>query len=103
MWIAGFTVGGGRWMKEYWQLAIWFVMSLALAYLPFWFQRKLIFGAHIPLCILAAISFDLILAKCPRGRVRKLCLVAAVVVLLPLLASTPVYLLMNESLSLIHI
>jgi hypothetical protein len=97
MWIAGFTVGGGRWMKEYWQLAIWFVMSLALAYLPFWFQRKLIFGAHIPLCILAAISFDLILAKCPRGRVRKLCLVAAVVVLLPLLASTPVYLLMNES------
>lgn len=97
IWVAGFMVSAGGWMKKYWQLVVWFAMSLALAYLPFWFQRKLIFGAHIPLCILAAVSFDLILAKCPRGRVRKLCLAVAVAVLVPLLVSTPIYLLVHET------
>ena len=91
LWAAGFAVGWGRWMKQYWQIVLWFVLSLGLAYFPFWFQRKLIFGAHIPLCILAAISFDLILGRCSNPRIRKLSLVAAVVVLLPLLAVTPIY------------
>ncbi len=68
-------------MKRYWQLVAWFVLSLALAYAPLWFQRKLIFGAQIPLCILAAISFDLLLAKCASGKTAKLALVAATVVL----------------------
>ncbi len=43
-------------MKQYWQVVLWFLMSVVFAYFPFWFQRKLIFGAHIPLCILAAVS-----------------------------------------------
>jgi hypothetical protein len=93
MWVAGFAVGRGRWMKEYWQLVLWFVMSLGFAYLPFWFQRKLIFGAHIPLCILAAISFELLLARISKPAVRRLSLAAAAVVLIPVLAITPVYVL----------
>ena len=95
IWLAGFAVQRGRWMKQYWQLVLWFVLSLALAYAPLWFQRKLIFGAHIPLCLLAAISFDLLLAKCSTVRVRRLSLAAAVVVLLPLLLITPAYLLFS--------
>ncbi|MGC2109389.1 MAG: hypothetical protein WA655_07715 [Candidatus Korobacteraceae bacterium] len=95
IWAAGFAVGRGRWMKEYWQLVLWFLLSVALAYLPFWFQRKLIFGAHIPLCILAAISFDLMLAKISRPAVRRLSLAGAVIVLIPLLAITPIFVLIS--------
>ena len=60
-------------MKQYWQVVLWFLMSVVFAYFPFWFQRKLIFGAHIPLCILAAVSFDHMLAKRPTGWSRGLC------------------------------
>lgn len=94
MWVAGFTVGRGRWMKEYWQLVLWFLMSVGFAYLPFWFQRKLVFGAHIPLCILAAISFDRILARVSKPAIRKVALATAAVVLIPLLVVTPVYVLL---------
>jgi hypothetical protein len=97
LWLIGFAVSQGRWMKEYWQVGLWFVMSLVFAYFPFWFQRKLILGAHIPLCILAAVSFDLILGKLPSGRSRRLCLAVTAVVLIPLLMATPIYLLTNET------
>ena len=93
IWVAGLAVDRGRWMKPYWQLVAWFGLSLALAYAPLWFQRKLVFGAHVPLCILAAISFDLLLAKCATAKAAKLTLAAATVVMVPLLALTLVYLI----------
>ncbi len=103
LWLAGFAADRGRWMKRYWQLVAWFGLSLALAYAPLWFQRKLIFGAQIPLCILAAIAFDLLLVKyaakpteanqaCVGHPSAKLAAVAAAVVLVPLLGFTNVYL-----------
>jgi len=95
IWAAGVAIDRGRWMKQYWQLAAWFGLSLALAYAPLWFQRKLILGAHIPLCVLAAVSFDLLLAKCGSLRTVKWALAAATVVLVPLLALTPVYLIVE--------
>jgi hypothetical protein len=70
---------------------------VAFAYLPFWFQRKLIFGAHIPLCIVVAISLDLLLNRFSNSRTRGWLTAAAAVIFLPLLVATPVYLLTSEN------
>jgi len=94
---AGLTVRPGQWLKHYWQLVLWFVLSLGLAYFPFWFQRKIIFGAQIPLCILAGISFDLILTDLPWLRGRNWALASAASILVPLLIATPVYQLLAAS------
>jgi hypothetical protein len=93
----GLAVGRGRWMKHYWPIALWFLLAAAFSYLPLWFQRKLIFGAHVPLCIVAGISFDLILTQCAGLRTRRWALIGVAAILLPLLASTPMYLLATES------
>lgn len=45
-------------LKPHWHLFLWLALALALAYAPWWFQRKLLFGAQIPLAILAAIALD---------------------------------------------
>ena len=97
IWIAGFAVGEGRWMKQYWQIGVWFLLSLALAYLPVWFQRKLIFGAHVPLCIMAAVSFDKLLGRVSNLRTAKWVLAAAAIVLIPILMTTPIYLLIMQN------
>jgi hypothetical protein len=109
IWAMAWPIDRGRWMKPYWQVVAWFGLSLALAYAPLWFQRKLIMGAHIPLCILAAIAFDLLLAKCASAKPTqaneawvghpqaRLGLAAATVVLVPLLALTPMYLILMLS------
>jgi hypothetical protein len=76
---------------------LWFVLSVALAYFPFWFQRKLIFGAHIPLCIVAAISLDLLLNRFSNSKTRGWVTAVAAIIFLPLLVSTPVYLLASEN------
>jgi hypothetical protein len=95
--VAGLTVNAGQWVRRYWQLALWFLLSVGFAYLPFWFQRKFFFGAEIPLCILAAISLDLILARLPQLRGRPWALTIAALLFIPLLVSTPVYLLRSEA------
>ena len=90
-------MGRGQLLKRYWTIILWFLLSVACAYLPVWFQRKLIFGAQIPLCIVAGIGFDLLLARFSNTRARQEAMIAAVVILLPLLASTPMYLLASQS------
>jgi len=93
MWAAGSWIEGGRWMKRYWQVVLWFVLSLSLAYFPFWFQRKLIFGAHIPVCILAAVSCGLLWERFADQKAARWLLASAAVVLLPILLATPIYVL----------
>jgi hypothetical protein len=93
--IGGLIVARRTLLKGYWHIILWFLLSVALAYGPFWFQRKLIFGAHMPLCILAAIAFDMILAKWAPGR-RRWILIGAAVILLPLVVTTPLYLLFSQ-------
>jgi hypothetical protein len=95
--VAGLMVEREQLMKLCWPVMLWFVLSVVLAYFPFWFQRKLIFGAHIPLCITAAISLDLLLNRFPKSRKRGWVAAVAAVILLPLLVSTPVYLLAREN------
>jgi hypothetical protein len=95
--VVGLTVKPSHWLKRYWQLVLWFLLSLVFANLPWWFQRKIIFGAQIPLCILAGISLDLILTRVSWLRSRNWALASAAIVLAPLLIATPVYLLLSES------
>jgi hypothetical protein len=95
--VAGLLVEREQLVKRCWPVLLWFVLSAVLAYFPFWFQRKLIFGAHIPLCIVAAISLDLLLNRFSNARTRGWATVVLAVVLLPLLVSTPIYLLAKET------
>jgi len=65
-------------------------------YLPFWFQRKFIFGVHVPLCILGAVSADWMLARIRKRPERWCVLVGAAVLLLPVVVSTQLYLLVTN-------
>jgi hypothetical protein len=95
--IAGLALNARDWIQGYWQLVLWFILSLGFAYLPFWFQRKLIFGAQIPLCVLAAIILDLSLTKVsPLERRAWLCMCAAAVAV-PLLIATPIFQLVRTA------
>jgi hypothetical protein len=95
--VAGLIVGRNQLTKRCWPVILWFVLSAVLAYFPFWFQRKLIFGAHIPLCIVAAISLDLLLNRFSNSRTRGWVATAVAIIFLPLLVSTPLYLLASEN------
>ena len=95
--VAGLAVGREQLVKRFWPVMLWFVLAVALSYFPFWFQRKLIFGAQIPLCIMAAISLDLLLNRFSNPRTRGRVAAVAAIVFLPLLVSTPVYLLASEN------
>jgi hypothetical protein len=95
--VAALAVHRGPWLKRYWQLLLWFLLCLSFAYLPFWFQRKLIFGAHIPLCILSGVVIGFIFDKIPKTKTH-ICLTATgTVVLIAILVTTPLYLLQTEA------
>lgn len=61
--LLGVVAGRGDFMKKYLLPVSWLVLSLIFSHLPFWFQRKFIFGAHIPLCVVAGVSFEMFVAK----------------------------------------
>jgi hypothetical protein len=95
--VAGLAVGRGRLIKCHWQVTLWFFLSISFAYLPVWFQRKFIFGAHIPLCILAGISVDLMRDRLSRMLARWRILTVAAGILMSLTVFTPIYLLISQS------
>ncbi len=91
--VVGLAAGWRQLLKRHWQVILWFLLSISLAYLPVWFQRKFIFGAHVPLCILAGISAGWMLTRWSGPAARRQVLTVAAIVLLPFLVSTPIYLL----------
>lgn len=44
-------------------LIIWLVVAIAVAYLPVPFQRKMLMGAHLPICLLAGVGLDTLTAR----------------------------------------
>jgi hypothetical protein len=44
-------------------LTVWAGMNLAAAYLPVSFQRKMVMGAHLPLCLLAGVALSALLER----------------------------------------
>jgi hypothetical protein len=99
---AGMILGQKDFLRRWWPVVMWFTLAVAFAYLPLWFQRKLVFGAHVPLCILAGISLGLVLERFPGRLVRESLLIAALVLGLPLAMVTPAYLLASESAAVAH-
>jgi len=95
--VAGLLAGRLQLVKRYWQIILWFLLCLIFAYLPVWYQRKFILGAHIPLCILAGISVNWILTLWVRRSMHRWVLITAAVILLPLIISTPIYLLISQN------
>lgn len=84
----GLLVGPRVLLKKRWSLLLWIVISLTFSYLPFWYQRKFIFGVHLPICVLAALSFNFLLSKVSDAKMRRHLQGLAVVLLLPLAVST---------------
>jgi hypothetical protein len=97
LFITGVVMLRSELLKKYWHLALWFLLSLILAYFPLWFQRKLVFGAHIPLCIMSGVVFESTLARWVARRWRKWGWTFAAIVLLPLSVATPCYLLVSQN------
>jgi hypothetical protein len=96
LFIVGLLVARGAVVKRYWQVILWFLLSILFAYFPFWFQRKFVFGAHIPLSILAGVAFDAVLSIWSTDKARRVARAVAAVVLLPVLIATPTYLLITQ-------
>lgn len=61
--LGGALFHAGSVVKKYWFLLLWIFISLVMSHMPFWFQNKLLFGSHIPVCIVAAVSFGLFFPK----------------------------------------
>jgi hypothetical protein len=87
----GVLFGRLEFLKRYWQLLFWFLLSLVFAYLPVWFQRKFIFGAHVPLAILAGVSVCIVISKLITGPKQVWAITAALLLLLPAVATTHIY------------
>ncbi|HUJ10703.1 MAG TPA: hypothetical protein VL171_11810 [Verrucomicrobiae bacterium] len=90
--LGGLLGHGRKLISSYWQLLLWVAVSVVFTFLPFWFQRKFIFGIHVPLCILAAVVVDWSLARISGKRMRQWVLAGSAILLLPLLVSTQLFL-----------
>lgn len=88
--LAGVAMGRSDFVKKYLLPVSWVVLSMVFSHLPFWFQRKFIFGAHVPLCIVAGVSFEMLVAKIAEPR-RKRMLVAAALVAAAVTLPTQVF------------
>ena len=65
-------------------VVVWAVLGFALLYLPVPFQRKLIEGLHLPLCVLAALGLNEVLAPVVRRWLSRPTVIAvAVLVTIP--------------------
>jgi hypothetical protein len=60
---AGVVAARGAVVKKFLVPVAWIVLALVSSHLPFWFQRKLIFGAHVPIGILAGVAWAMFAAK----------------------------------------
>ncbi len=50
--LGGWLAAERGFVRRYAPLFVWALGALILCRLPFWFQRKILFGVHVPLCLL---------------------------------------------------
>ena len=50
--LGGWLAAGRGFVRRHEPLFVWAAGALLLCRLPFWFQRKILFGVHVPLCLL---------------------------------------------------
>lgn len=92
--ILGLSFRMGKIYRQAWPFVLWAGLDLILSRFPVWFQGKLIFGAHLPICILAAISFDSFRSAI-RGQTAKKLFLAGGALLLPLASYSQVVVFRN--------
>lgn len=63
-------------------LLTWAVIGIAVSYVPVAFQRKMLMGAHLPLCALAGVMLDQLTARLP-GNLPRIAVAGAVLLTLP--------------------
>lgn len=61
--VAGAAAGGREFLRRHWPLMLWIALSAALCSSPLWFHNKYVFGAHLPLCLLAGAAVDPLLVR----------------------------------------
>lgn len=93
--LTGIVLGRGAFLKKYALPLSWIALAFVFAYLPFWFQRRFIFGVHVPLCLLAGASLG-ILSERVASRRRKIVSVMCALVMMPLALSTQVFLQVTQ-------
>lgn len=81
--VAGAFAAPNGFLRRRWPLAAWFALSVALTMCPFWFQTKYLFGAHLPICLLAAAGAEPLLERLARSRSVRIALAAGFAALLP--------------------
>jgi len=96
LWLVAAIISRRAFSKNLWLLTCWFLLSIGFAYLPFWFQRKFVFGAHIPLSILAGVALVPLFDRWSRGWGWKVVLSLSSAILFSLFAATPIYLLIDQ-------
>jgi hypothetical protein len=90
LFLAGIAAGRADFAKKYLLPVSWIVLSVIFSQLPFWFQRKFLFGAHVPLALIAGISLGIFAAKVA-GPWRKTALFAALILAAPFTLSTQLF------------
>lgn len=90
LFLVGVVGGRGDFVKRYLLPVSWIVLSVVFSQLPFWFQRKFLFGVHVPLCILAGVSLGTFVAQVA-SRWRKTALFAALLAAAPVTLSTQLF------------
>lgn len=81
--------------KKYSVCAAWIALAIIFSHLPFWFQRKFLFGAHIPIGILAGVACAMFCATI-RGPRRALVIGSAALVVAALAWPTQIFHLMLD-------
>jgi hypothetical protein len=93
---AGVMIDKIKIIKKYHILFLWICLGVFLGYLPFWFQRSCMSAVHVPICILAGLSLNLITAKLIHAKIKVWILYGSLLVLIPLLTSTQIFILAEQ-------
>lgn len=93
---SGILIDKIKFIKKYHILFLWIFICMIFSYIPFWFQRKCIFAVHVPICLLAGLSLHLITSKLIHAKVKIWMLVCSMLIILPLLVSTQIYILVEQ-------
>jgi hypothetical protein len=93
---AGIMIDKIKFIKKYFIFFLWIFISMILSYIPFWFQRSCIFAVHVPISLLAGLSLNLITLKLIHAKVKIWILFCSMLIILPLLVSTQIYILIDQ-------
>jgi hypothetical protein len=87
----GIILFGRELLERFTPLILWVILGLLFCYLPFWFQRKFIFGIQLPIGILAGVAIDMAVTRISSARGRRLAFICLTGIMLPLAVLTQLH------------